>query len=50
MRNLVADTIIFKKKRASCWSCSRMCITMHGPENVKHSCLLRHWRLVQWCS
>ena len=23
-----------KKKCASCWSCSRLCITMHGSENV----------------
>jgi len=27
-----------------------MCITIHGPENVKYSYLLRYWRLVQWGS
>jgi len=28
---------IFKKKCASCWSFSHMCITMHGLEVVKFS-------------
>jgi hypothetical protein len=26
----------YKEKCTSCWSFSRMCITMHGAENVKN--------------
>ena len=29
------NKLMGEKKCASCWSFSRMCITMHGSENVK---------------
>ena len=30
------NKINYKEKCASCWSFSRMCITMHGAENLKN--------------
>jgi len=39
---LVQDDLIeiIKKKCAACWSCSHVCITMHGSKNVKFTVLV----------